>query len=163
MTLLVTPGTALQAFYQGRTYGFAKIRVHETARTTAGISGLLRIKNNANSLEQSVSFFSLNAANTTEVTGTASYITNVTAIAGGGVRTVKILPEGSAKAVFQIDAVTGTLTLLAEWSNDGTTWTTLPVYPSGGIGGAAVTSIAFTGTTAQPTFGLYEADVSAYK
>ena len=52
---------------------------------------------------------------------------------------------------------------MAEWSNDGTTWTTLPVYPSGGIGGAAVTSIAFTGTTAQPTFGLYEADVSAYK
>lgn len=164
MYALTTPALpASVGFYQGRTYGFAKLRVHQTARTTTGTSGLLRIIPSATHIDQSITYFSLTVANTTEVTGSASYTTAINAFPTGGIRTMGVVPLGSAKAVLECDAITGTLTLVLEGSIDGgANYSALTMYPLGGVGGAGVTSVAFTGTTAIPQAGLYEADCSKY-
>ena len=148
-----TPTTG--AVYRGKSYGYAFIRVHQTAFTTTGTNGVLRISPVHDLTGLTTSAFSLSATNTTEAAGSANG-----AVQTGGVRTLTITSKGACKAIMQIDANTGTNSVALEGSTDGgTTFNILPMQPLGG-GSTTTSAISFTGTAALPTGGVWEADAS---
>jgi hypothetical protein len=161
----ITPVTG--AVYKGRSYGYNYIRVHQTAFTTTGTNGTLRIVPLQDDNDGSISSaFTLDSGATgvVEAAGTANGIMQV-----GGVKTLNT--RGMTRGQLYLDALTyataapTSSTLVVEGSNDPTfstgIWVALPLQPRGG--GATVTSI----TTTPPAIGQwlggqYEFDCSLY-
>lgn len=147
------------AIYRGKTYGAPFIRIHNMSGGGTP-NGMVRVVPcESNSMEQSVSAWTFSTAGIIEAAGTA----NGTA-AIGSMRTMQIPVKGSMKARLNVDAMmsTGQLIVL-EGSVDGTNYTsTLQLSPlAGGNTVTACVSGANT-TTAQPTIGVFETDVSGF-
>lgn len=151
---------AVAQLYRGRSYGFPMIRVHLTAGTTSTTVGTLRAVPVEFTQGTTVSYFGLNAANTTESVGVANG-----QVPAGGVRTMRVPSIGACKAVLEIDYGVGaaTTTLVMEGSTDGTNFNAVALSLQPVAGGPAVTSFNITGTTALPQHFLYETDVSNFK
>jgi len=146
--------------WRGKTYGAPYIRIHNMSGggTPTGLVRIVPI--GAAQIDQSsVSAWTFSTAGIIEAAGTA----NGTA-AIGTMRTMQIPVKGSMKARLNIDAMMSTgQSIVLEGSVDGTNYTsTLQLAPlSGGSLVTACLSGAST-TTAQPTIGVFESDVSGF-
>lgn len=150
----------INAVYKGRVYGANALRVHLVAGSASNTTGFIRFAPASASMTPPgtlTSAFCFNAANTTEAAGVANG-----AVQTGGVRTLAVSNKGAAKGQLIVEAVTGTLSLVVEGIQDGaSTWQSLSLQPVGG--GALVTTLSFTGTSALPTGGMWEFDASTFK
>lgn len=144
------------SLWKGKTYGYPILRVHLTAGSASNTIGTLRVVPNVEIAGQTQSPFGLTAASTTESVGIANG-----QVSTGGVRTLAVQAKGSVKGILLLDAVTGTMTIAVEGSQDNaTTWNALSIQPI--AGGATVASLSATGTAALPNSFAYEFDLSKY-
>ena len=144
------------AKYRGKSYGYPMLRVHLVAGTTSNTIGILRVVPIQDAGNVTESGFALNAASTTEAVGSANG-----QVQAGGVRTLAIPVKGANKAILQIDGITGPgINYALEAGTDGTNFTAISMIPL--AGGATVTSMSQTGTSALPAFGTFEADLTNY-
>lgn len=149
------------AIYKGRSYGYNFIRVHQTAFTTTGTNGIIRIVPVQDNNDISVSSsFTFDAQNTTEAVGTVNGV-----LQSGGIRTLNT--RGATRGQLFIDAFTyataapTSSSIIVEGSTDNTTFIALPLQPRGG--GVTVTAISTTPPAiGQWLGGQYEFDTSNY-
>lgn len=153
--------TAVAAFtpavgnvYRGKTYGAPILRAHLVAGSASNTVGVVRVVYNDSAPNQLLAPVGFTATGTTESVGVANG-----QVLTGSARTLSIPTKGAAQATLYADAITGTLTYAAEISTDGgTTYNAAPMQPS--AGGATVTSVAATGSTAAPQTGTFYIDCS---
>jgi len=149
------------AIYKGRSYGYNYIRVHQTAFTTTGTNGIIRIVPVQDDNDSSISSaFTFDAQNTSEAVGSVNGV-----LQSGGVRTLNT--NGASRGQLFIDAFTYATAIptassfIVEGSTDNITFIAIPLQTRSG--GARINAI----TTTPPAIGQwlggqYEFDPSNY-